>query len=234
MMLHGHPGTHECSNSSHHHKSRNRNHAPAFGFSHRARIMSAANPLTLIPREDGCDPRISVQPNIGHDGERPVCTQLPIVAANPELHHPRACLRTRRRTRGAGLPTAQFLSFGETSKSRPSSESRPRFRCIYRNFQDEAVILKEMREEKRRSIVCVSLPLGGAMNQPIQYQDSICPISVFDAEQSESCPWMSRAGVRATFRLSPLFSCNGSRFLGDHMTQTSFGDAFHITESHWS
>ena len=72
------------------------------------------------------------------------------------------------------------------------------------------------------------LPLGGAGKQPIQYQDSICPISVFDAEQSELCPWMSRAGVRATFRLSPLFSCNGSRFLGDHTTQTSFRDAFHF------
>jgi hypothetical protein len=74
----------------------------------------------------------------------------------------------------------------------------------------------------------VPLPLGGAGNQPIQYQASNCPISVFDAEQFELCPWMSRAGVRATFRLSPLFSCNGSRFSGDHMTQTSFRDAFHI------
>jgi hypothetical protein len=133
--------------------------------------------------------------------------------SQPELHHPRACLRTRRRTPRAGVPTAQFLSFGETSKSRPSSESRRRFRCIYRNFQDEAVILKEMRVEKRRSIVCMPLPLGGAGKQPIQYQDSICPISVFDAEQSELCPWMSRAGVRAIFRLSPLFSCNGSLLL---------------------
>jgi hypothetical protein len=165
MMLHGHPGTHECSNSQLHNKSRNSNHATAFGFSHRAKIMTAADPLTLIPREeDGCDPGISVQPSIGHDEEKPVCTQLPIVAANPELHHPRACLRTRRRTRRAGIPTAQFLSFGETSKSCPSSESRRRFRCIYRNFQDEAVILKEMRVEKGGSIVYMPLPLGGAGN----------------------------------------------------------------------
>jgi hypothetical protein len=95
-------------------------------------------------------------------------------------------------------------------------------------FQDEAVILKEMRVEKRRSIVYTPLPLGGAWNQAIQCQDSTCLISVLDAEQSELCPWMSRAGVRATFRLSPLLSCNRSRFSGDHMTQTSFRDAFHI------